>query len=98
MEYITIKEVADKWGLSVRRVQTLCNENKISGAVRFGKAWAIPKEVEKPVDHRIKSGIYVKEKVDINTHFKIVNVYVCAICPKTLINQARSGYFFFSLI
>nr|WP_286131109.1 Dam family site-specific DNA-(adenine-N6)-methyltransferase [Clostridium sp. 12(A)] len=68
MEYITIKEVADKWGLSVRRVQTLCNENKITGAVRFGKAWAIPKEVEKPVDHRIKSGVYVKEKVDINVN------------------------------
>jgi DNA adenine methylase len=62
MEYITIKEVADKWDLSVRRVQTLCNENKIDGAVRFGKVWAIPKEVEKPVDHRIKSGIYIKEK------------------------------------
>lgn len=60
MEYITIREASIKWGLSIRRIQTLCNEEKIRGASRFGRAWAIPIEAEKPVDHRVKTGKYMK--------------------------------------
>lgn len=62
MEFMTIKEVAEKWNLSVRRVQTICNEGKIEGAMKFGNTWAIPKDAVKPVDKRIKSGKYIKEK------------------------------------
>lgn len=54
MEYITIKEAAEKWNLSVRRVQTICNEGMIKGIIKFGHAWAIPKDAEKPSDKRIK--------------------------------------------
>ena len=28
--------------------------------IRFGHAWAIPENAEKPVDKRIKSGKYIK--------------------------------------
>lgn len=52
MEYITAKEAAIKWGISERRVQLLCEQGRISGVQRLGKAWAIPKESEKPVDKR----------------------------------------------
>lgn len=62
MEYLTIQQVSELWGLSVRRVNTLCNEGRIEGAVKFGKAWAIPKNAEKPDDERIKSGKYIKNK------------------------------------
>ena len=60
MEYMTIKEAAEKWGLSVRRTQTICNEGMVDGVVKFGKAWAIPKEAKRPVDKRVKSGKYKK--------------------------------------
>ena len=60
MEYMTIKEASIKWDLSVRRIQTLCNEDKIDGAMRFGSVWAIPCDTERPADRRIKSGKYVK--------------------------------------
>lgn len=60
MEYMTIKEAADKWSISTRRVQAICNEGMILGVVKFGHAWAIPKDAEKPVDKRIKSGRYIK--------------------------------------
>lgn len=60
MEYITIKEAAEKWDLSVRRVQTICNEGMIQGVIKFGHAWAIPKDAEKPVDKRIKTRKYMK--------------------------------------
>lgn len=60
MEYMTINEAANKWNLSARRVQTICSEGMIEGVVKFGQAWAIPKDAEKPADKRIKSGKYIK--------------------------------------
>ena len=60
MEFMTIKEAAEKWNLSVRRVQTICNEGMIKGAMKFGNTWAIPKNAVKTADKRIKSGKYIK--------------------------------------
>lgn len=60
MDYMTIKEAAKKWGLSTRRVQTICNEGMVPGVMKFGREWAIPKEAEKPIDKRVKSGKYKK--------------------------------------
>ncbi len=54
MDYITAKEASEKWGITTRRVQVLCAQNKIVGAVRFGNTWAIPKEAVKPIDGRCK--------------------------------------------
>jgi hypothetical protein len=54
MEYITAKEAAEKWGISQRRVQVLCEQGRVVGAVRLGWAWAIPKESDKPTDVRKK--------------------------------------------
>lgn len=53
MEYITAKEAAIKWGISERRVQVLCEQDRIEGAQRLGKAWAIPKNAQKPLDARV---------------------------------------------
>ena len=60
MEFMTVKEAAAKWGLSERRLQTICSEGMIPGVIKFGKAWAIPVDAERPVDKRIKSGKYIK--------------------------------------
>lgn len=54
MEYLNITETADKWGISPRRLQTLCANGKVEGATRFGKAWMIPKTTQKPIDGRTK--------------------------------------------
>ena len=42
MDHITAKEAAEKWGVTIRHVQNLCNQEKIKGAYRFGKSWMIP--------------------------------------------------------
>lgn len=60
MEYMTIQEAARKWRILSRRIQVLCSENRINGAVKFGRQWAIPVETEKPLDARIKTGKYIK--------------------------------------
>lgn len=61
MEYLSIKETAEKWGLTARRVQVLCSGSRIPGAFRIGNMWAIPADAEKPSDARIRSGKYIKE-------------------------------------
>ena len=42
MNYISVKDAAEKWGVTARRVQILCSEEKIKGAKRFGRNWMIP--------------------------------------------------------
>lgn len=52
MDYITIREAAEKWGVSERRINQYCTEGRIPGAERFGGSWAIPADAEKPGDPR----------------------------------------------
>ena len=59
MEYLSIKQVSEKWRLSTRRINVLSSEGRIPGATKIGSYWAIPAEAEKPKDARIKSGKYV---------------------------------------
>lgn len=54
MDYISVKATSGKWGISERRIQKLCEENRIDGTLKFGRAWMIPKDAEKPVDKRRK--------------------------------------------
>ncbi len=56
MDYLKIQDLAVKWGLSVRRIQALCSQGKIEGAVRFGRDWIIPKNATRPIDGRTKAG------------------------------------------
>ena len=60
MEYLSVKQVSELWGISKRRIQTLCTEERIPGAMRVGTYWAIPADAKKPKDERIKSGRYIK--------------------------------------
>jgi len=54
MEYVSALEMAQKWGISKRRVQILCIENRISGVKKVGNMWVIPENAEKPKDGRLK--------------------------------------------
>ena len=53
-DYMTVQEAATKWGISERRIQKLCEENRILGVVRLSRVWLIPKDAEKPADGRCK--------------------------------------------
>lgn len=54
MNYMSAQEAADKWGITKRRVQILCSENRIEGAEKMGNMWIIPKDANKPEDRRTK--------------------------------------------
>lgn len=55
LEYISSSEAAKKWSISERRVQKLCEDNRIAGVVKFSYMWLIPKDAEKPADERCKN-------------------------------------------
>lgn len=57
MDYRSIKEFSDKWGIKERRIRVLCQEGRILGARKIGKTWFIPSEAEKPIDKRFKKEI-----------------------------------------
>lgn len=59
MGYITIHEAAERWHISERRIQMLCRNHRIQGALKFGRDWAIPEDAKKPDDRRIKDGSYI---------------------------------------
>lgn len=52
MEYISTKDAAKKWGISLRRVQQLIADGRITGAKKYGVSWMIPASSEKPNDPR----------------------------------------------
>ncbi|MDR0286486.1 MAG: DNA-binding protein [Clostridiales bacterium] len=64
MDYISPKEASLKWGISERRIQKLCEEDRIEGVIRFSKVWAIPKDAEKPADGRRKGGTRNEESLN----------------------------------
>lgn len=53
--FMTVKQAAEKWGISDRRIRVLCSEGKISGAYQEGRGWKIPIDADKPADGRYKS-------------------------------------------
>lgn len=55
MNYLSVTQTAEKWDMTPRRVQVLCNEGRIAGAQRVGNVWTIPENAEKPEDARKKS-------------------------------------------
>ena len=38
MDYISVREAAQKWEISERRVQKLCEESRIDGIQKFGRS------------------------------------------------------------
>lgn len=46
MEYISVIQFAEKYGISVRTARHYCAEGKIDGAFLTGKTWSIPADAE----------------------------------------------------
>lgn len=55
LEYISVKEVSAKWGISERRIKKLCEGNRIEGVTHFGHSWMVPRNIANPEDLRFKN-------------------------------------------
>lgn len=56
MEYISVKEAAEAWGLTARMVLYHCTNGRIEGARKISNVWLIPKDVGRPEDGRKRNG------------------------------------------
>lgn len=48
MEYLSVAQAAEKWGISQRSVRNYCAAGRVAGAFLVGKTWSIPADAEKP--------------------------------------------------
>ena len=48
MRYLSVKEMAEKWGVSERSVRNYCAQGRVPGAFLTGKIWNIPDNAQKP--------------------------------------------------
>ena len=64
MDYMTLKETAEKWNVTPRQVNYLCSAGRIPGAVKMASVWLVPKNADKPVDGRTKQGKELKNAED----------------------------------
>ena len=55
MDLITAREAAKSWGITVRRVQALCENGQVPAAYKLGDIWVMPKGTQKPIDGRTKA-------------------------------------------
>ena len=68
MNYLTVKEIAAQWEVSVTSVSRYCAEEKIPGAKKEKGKWLIPSDAQKPADAR-------KKTVDEEQGFTFVDLF-----------------------
>jgi excisionase family DNA binding protein len=62
--FMTVKQAAEKWGISERRVRVLCAEGRIPGSYKQGRGWRIPFDAAQPEDRRYKSIESIFSQID----------------------------------
>lgn len=48
MQYLSVAEIAKKWGMSERSVRNYCAAGRVNGAFLTGNTWNIPENAVKP--------------------------------------------------
>ena len=54
MEYLSVKDISEKWGYTERQVTRLCRDGRIGGVLKNSNEWLIPSDALKPIDKRTK--------------------------------------------
>ena len=72
MKYLSVSEIAEKWGINERRVRFLLKEKRIEGAIYENHRYLIPENAKKPLDRRIKGQRLFEDSPlkDIDIDFK----------------------------
>lgn len=72
-EFVKVKILAQRWGVTPRRINQLCVANHFPGAYKEGKFWMIPADAEKPAvlrEKRIK---------DVGSRTKTTKLLPCPV-------------------
>ena len=62
MQYMTVKQASERWGVSDRRVRVLCADGRIEGVIQKGRSYLIPADALKPIDGRSLRGKEIPEQ------------------------------------
>ena len=62
MDYMTLKEASERWGISSRQINYYCTDGRIPGAVKMAGVWLIPKNADNPADRRYKQSKGIDKK------------------------------------
>lgn len=62
MDYMTLKEASERWGISSRQINYYCTDGRILGTVKMVGVWLIPKNADKPADRRYKQSKGIDKK------------------------------------
>ena len=82
MEYLSVTQTAEKWGISERSVRNYCAQGRVTGAELIGKIWYIPADAEKPGR--------IKRKEDSPTLLEILRSRRSPSSPAASITRSRS--------
>lgn len=69
-KYVSVLEMAERWEITPRRIQTLCSQNRINGAIKQSGVWLIPYGAKKP--ERNKSG---KKNENISDNINVLSLF-----------------------
>jgi hypothetical protein len=61
-DYMSTREAAERWGLTMQAVERLCALGRVWGAGKVGHGWIIPRDAGKPADARITTGKWIGYK------------------------------------
>ena len=106
MEYISVKQASQKWGISERRIRILCSEGRVDGVTRSSWAWNIPSSAPKPADGRtlrhIKNfdlrtgGLDLRDLEEFHSELKNIHLSQDIMLHRTQINFHRFLYIAFA--
>ena len=90
--YISVSEAAEKFNISKRRVQILCEQGRIEGANRVRGVWLIPADAQKPVDARRKNAVPENQLSPFDDLYKIEDekLSMTQVCDVLSISQATA--------
>lgn len=88
--YISVSDAAEKFNISKRRVQLLCEQGRIEGANRMSGVWLIPTNAQKPTDARRKSTVPENQISLFDDLYKIEEekLSIAQVCELLSISQA----------
>ena len=86
MEYVTVRQAAQKWKISQRLIQQYCNDGRIDGAIKFSGCWAIPADAPRPDNLRKAKKQTVYDENAETT--KKPDITISHLTPMPLMNAA----------
>ena len=90
--YISVSDAAEKFNISKRRVQLLCEQGRIEGASRMSGVWLIPTNAKKPTDARRKGTMSESQLSLFDDLYRIEEekLSITQVCELLSISQATA--------